>query len=117
MTTDISALREINGFVGACLVDSESGLMIGSEGGGKLDLEMAAAGNTDFLRSKQKVMSDLGLNETIEDILITLGTQVHLIRPLEKSPTVFLYLALDKATSNLGMARIKLRQIESSLQI
>jgi len=117
MATDISELREISGFVGACLVDSESGLMIGSEGGGALDLEMAAAGNTDFLRSKQKVRSDLGLNERIEDILITLGSQIHLIRPLEKSPTVFLYLALDKAASNLGMARIKLRKIEGTLEI
>ena len=117
MATDISALREISGFVGACLVDSNTGLMIGSEGGGTLDLEMAAAGNTDFLRSKQKVMTELGLNEHIEDILITLGSQIHLIRPLEKTPEIFIYLALDKASSNLGMARIKLRKIESSLEI
>ncbi len=116
MSTDISALKEIDGFIGGCLVDSDSGLMLASEGGGKgFDLDIAAAANTEVVKAKLQAMKALGLgDEGIEDILITLGSQVHLIRPLAKTPTIFLYAALIKK-SNLGMARIKVRMIEQSL--
>ncbi|TNE98631.1 MAG: roadblock/LC7 domain-containing protein, partial [Gammaproteobacteria bacterium] len=77
---DISGLKEIEGFVGGCLVDSESGLLMGKEGGDKFDLDTAAAGNTEVVRAKRKTMSALGISGNIEDILITLDDQYHLIR-------------------------------------
>ena len=117
MRTDISATTAIAGFIGACLVDSDSGLMLASEGGGKLDLEAAAALNTQVVRAKREAMEVLGLNDHIDDILITLGKQLHLIRPLEKAPSMFLYVALDKKAANLGMARMQVRKIESGLSL
>ncbi|TNC60060.1 roadblock/LC7 domain-containing protein [Rubellimicrobium roseum] len=117
MRTDISATNNINGFIGACLVDSDSGLMLASEGGGKLDLEAAAALNTQVVKAKRQAMEILGLEDHIDDILITLGKQLHLIRPLEKAPAMFLYVALDKKGANLGMARLQVKQIESSLSM
>ena len=115
----IAETTSIAGFIGACLVDTETGLMLASEGGGKgkLDLDAAAAMNTAFVKAKRQAMEVLGLNTYIEDILITLGTQIHLIRPLEKNPTMFIYVALVRADANLGMARIQLKQIESKLAI
>ncbi|MCF6271730.1 MAG: roadblock/LC7 domain-containing protein [Rhodobacteraceae bacterium] len=117
MSIDISALKEINGFIGACLVDSDSGLMLAAEGGGKdFDLDIAAAANTEVVKAKLAAMEALGLgDDSIEDILITLGTQVHLLRPLAKTPTIFLYAALEKK-ANLGMARIKVKMVEQSLK-
>ena len=45
------------------------------------------------MRAKLDVMQKLGLrNETIEDILITLGSQYHLIRPVQGSPDEKLFL-------------------------
>ena len=117
MRTDISATNEISGFIGSCLVDGESGLMLASEGGGKMDLEAAAALNTQVVKAKLKAMETLGLNDRIDDILITLGKQLHLIRPLEKAPTTFLYVALDKKSANLGMARMQVKKIESGLSL
>lgn len=116
--TDISNLSNIGGFIGACIVDSETGLMMGSEGGGaKFDLEAAAAGNTEVVKAKLAAAEMLGLDDHIEDILITLGKQYHLIRPLEKSPTVFLYVALDKKSANLGMARVQVKNVEKELSL
>jgi hypothetical protein len=46
-----------------------------------------------------------------------MGKQLHFIRPLEKAPGVFLYVALDKKTANLGMARMQVRKIESGLSM
>ena len=117
-STDISALSEIAGFIGGCLVDSDSGLMLGSEGGGAaFDLEAAAAGNTEVVRAKNAAMKALNLDDSIEDILITLGTQLHLIRPLAANPEIFLYVAIDKKKANLGMARIQARNVEKTLMI
>src|SRR5262249_12656695 len=110
-------LNQMDGFVGAALVDSESGMLLGQEGGGSLNLEIAAAGNTEVVRAKRKTMANLALKDGIEDILITLGKQYHLIRPLRARNTIFFYVALDRSRANLAMARIALADVEKELQV
>jgi hypothetical protein len=118
-----TALKEamsIDGALGVALVDWDSGMSLGSLGGGKyLDLEVAAAGNTEVVRAKMRTMESLRLNDTIEDILITLSKQYHLIRLLKTSQEhgLFLYLALDRTKSNLALARHNLKQIEADLTL
>lgn len=114
------AMTSIEGAIGAALVDYTSGMALGTVGGGKdLDLNVAAAGNTDVVRAKVRTMEHLGLQEEIEDILITLGGQYHLLRLLtsRSSSGLFLYLALDKGRANLAMARHQLRKIEAELEV
>ncbi|QDC08583.1 roadblock/LC7 domain-containing protein [Oceanicola sp. D3] len=118
MSTNISDLKNIAGFIGACLVDSDTGLMLASESSGvKFDLEAAGAANTEVVRAKNAAMQALGLDDHIEDILITLGTQYHLIRPLESNPAVFVYVAVDRKTANLGMARLTVKNVEGKLKV
>lgn len=117
MSMDISTLEDLAGFIGGCVVDSETGLMLASVGGGALDLEAAGAANTEVVKAKLAAIDQLGLDDAIEDILITLGKQFHLIRPLEKNPTVFMYVALDKKSANLGMARLQVKKLEATLEI
>ncbi len=113
----LTKLNQIDGFVGAGLVDSESGMLLGQEGGGNINLEVAAAGNTEVVRAKRKAMASLNLKDGIEDILITLGKQYHLIRPLRARSTVFFYVALDRSRANLAMARLMVADVEKELSL
>ncbi|BAU83725.1 hypothetical protein SLA_2807 [Streptomyces laurentii] len=118
--TSLKEAAQIEGAIGAALVDYTSGMALGTIGGGKdLDLNVAAAGNTDVVRAKVRAMEMLGLSDEIEDILITLGSQYHLLRLLKTRGAngLFLYLALDKGRANLAMARHQLKKIESELEI
>ena len=119
-----AALKEamtIDGAIGVALVDWSSGMSLGTLGGGKyLDLEVAAAGNTEVVRSKIRTLDTLQIDDKIEDILITLGSQYHLIRLLQQQNDtggLFLYLALDRAKANLALARHRLKGIESELVV
>lgn len=106
------------GFIGAAVADSDSGMCIGSTGGaGIMNLEVAAAANTEVVRAKRKAMKTLGLRDEIEDILITLGKQYHLVRPLRTRPHIFIYLAVDRGRANLAMARYALADVERDLGV
>lgn len=117
MAINISGLKDITGFIAGCVVDTESGLIFASEKTGTFDIEAAGAANVEVVRAKFNAIELLGLNDSIEDILITLGKQLHLIRPLEKTPTVFMYVALDKKTANLGLARMQLKKVEQTIAL
>lgn len=119
-----TALKEamaIEGATGAALVDWDSGMPLGTLGGGKyLDLDLAAAGNTEVVRAKMRTVESLRLNDSVEDILITLTAQYHLIRLLSNADgahNLFLYLVLDRSKANLALARHHLKRIERDLEV
>lgn len=114
--TSLDEALTIDGAIGAALVDWKSGMALGTAGTG-LNLDVAAAGNTEVVRSKHKVMGALGLKDQIEDILITLGSQYHLIRMLQSKPGLFIYLALHRDKANLALARHKLAEIEARVTL
>jgi hypothetical protein len=112
----LNQLMQTEGALCAALVDYNSGMLLESVGTG-VDLEMAAAGNTEVVRAKIKTMKSLGLNDGIEDILISLGKQYHIIRPVEKHEGLFIYYVLDRGRANLAMARRKVLEAEAAAVI
>jgi hypothetical protein len=109
-------LMTCDGALCAALVDASSGMILGKIGSG-VDLEIAAAGNTEVMRAKIKTMHALGLNDTIEDILITLGKQYHILRPMVRKEGLFIYVVLDKNKSNLALARRKVLDVEKDITV
>lgn len=112
----LSKIMNIEGAIAVALVDWNSGMTLGTMGSG-LNIEVAAAGNTNVVRAKLGVMKDLKLKDKIEDILITLSSQYHLIRPLNSNPHLFIYVAFDRGRANLGLARHKLAEAEQELVV
>lgn len=113
--SSLADAMKIDGCLGAALVDYDSGMTLGVHGNPGFDLELAAAGNADVVRAKKKIRDRLGLKDRITDILLTLETQYHLIRMVGES--MFFYVVLDRAKSNLAMARKDLESIEKKLEI
>lgn len=112
----LDQLMQVEGAMCAALVDYNSGMLLESVGTG-VDLDMAAAGNTEVVRAKMRTMKSLGLNDAIEDILISLGKQYHIIRPVEKHDGLFIYYVLDRGRANLAMARRKVLEAEAQTVI
>lgn len=115
MKFSLNPLRDLTGLIGACLVDSDTGLVLGTEGGGGFELELAAAGNTEVVRAKRATLTSLKMNDKIEDILISLTKQYHLIRLLESNDAIFLYVVLDRRMANLALARVTMKRLEQTL--
>ena len=116
----LKAIMSISGAIAAAVVDTTSGMTLGVAGGGAgFDPTIAAAGNTDVIRAKMRTVEMLQLPDGIEDILITLDSQYHLIRPLTSraGKGLFLYVALSRSQSNLALARHQLRQIDEALEL
>ncbi|GGR85124.1 DUF4388 domain-containing protein [Deinococcus sedimenti] len=120
--TDMSNVKEIldsamgiDGALAAALVDYSSGMALGTAGGG-MNLELAAAGNTEVVRAKLRTMDSLGIKGPIEDILITLDNQYHIIYVIPQL-SMFLYLVLSKERANLAMARFKLKGLAGTMAV
>ncbi|RKG62711.1 hypothetical protein D7X30_01685 [Corallococcus sp. AB011P] len=108
---------KIEGAFAVCLADANSGMTLGSVGSAGFNVEAAAAGNTEVMRAKLKTMKALGIKDRIEDMLITLGEQYHIIRPLAAREGLFLYIALHRANANLAMARFRMAEVEKTIQL
>lgn len=116
LNQSMAAAMSIDGALAAALVDYRSGMCL-AQAGTAVNLDLAAAGNTQVVRAKLQTMESLGLRKGIEDILITLGDQYHLIRLVPNNAGLFLYLVLDKIKGNLALARYKLTDIERGLKV
>ena len=119
MEVALKDMMMLDGAVAAAVVDYGSGMPLGTLGGSKdFDIEIAA-GNTELVRAKMRTIEQLGLQEEIDDVLITLGSQYHLIRPTRgrKTRGLFLYLALDRSRGNLALARRRLENIEAEIEV
>ncbi|MBX0291510.1 hypothetical protein K3G63_13755 [Hymenobacter sp. HSC-4F20] len=108
-------LNDLPSLVAVAVVDTNSGMSLASHSNSpSINPDTAAAYNTEVVKQKQKAMSALKLaGETIEDILITLTNQIHLLKLTENNK--FIYLVVNSRDTNLAIAREVLRTHASSL--
>lgn len=95
---------DIPGFIAASLVDLDSGMTLAIRSNRpEFDLAVASAYNSELVKQKMKIMKALNLRTNLEDMILTLGDQIHFIKVV--SPTMFVYLAADRSTANIAIVR------------
>lgn len=117
MRQTLEEALEIDGAIAAAIANWDAGLCLASAGGGpRLNIGAVATGHGQMLKARMAGVA-AGLSRAIQDVLVTLEDQVHLIRPLRRRERLFLCLAIDKATGNLGIARHRLQGLEAGLDM
>ncbi|ACF13017.1 conserved hypothetical protein [Chloroherpeton thalassium ATCC 35110] len=103
-------LANVPGTIAVSVVDLNSGMSLGSHSTSpSFDPDTASAYNAEVIKQQQKALSALQLeHEKIEDILVTLGEQLHLLKLIGHG--YFLFLAVSTKHTNLAIARTVLRK-------
>ncbi|WP_394774905.1 hypothetical protein [Flavobacterium sp.] len=106
----------VNGFIAVAVTEIESGLSFGNlTVDPSFDPELAAAYNLEVVKAKLSAVKALNLKQDIEDILITLTNQIHII-DISPNKKFMIYLAADATKANLGMTRAVLRKHKLELE-
>ncbi len=104
-----NVLNDLPGLMAIAVVDISSGMSLASHTNSNINPDTAAAYNTEVVKQKQKAMAALKLQgETMDDILITLTNQLHLIKLVGEGKK-FIYLVVNSRETNLAIAREVLR--------
>jgi hypothetical protein len=97
---------DVTGVIATAAVAMESGMTLAAKSNRpEFDLSVASAYNSELVKQKLKIVRALNLKTTLEDMLLTLGDQFHLIKILPGGSS-FLYLAADRSATNLAILRI-----------
>jgi hypothetical protein len=96
MARSLEQARKIDGARSVAIFDLRDGQCLGARGE-TLDL--------DLVWSKLRLVSQSDIWEDLEDILISTRRYIYILRAYTKSPPRAIFLALDRTTTTLGMAR------------
>ena len=96
------------------MVDVEAGINLGFKGGSGMDMELAGSMLCDMVTAHQSAKWYSDIDDDTQEIIVTLGRQVHMLRPVETKSGVYVHLVLDKARSNIGAVRIELERLDAA---
>lgn len=106
---------DVNGVIATAAVDLESGMTLAAKSNrSEFDLTVASAYNSELVKQKLKIMKALKLNANLEDMVLTLTDQIHIIKILPGGAS-FLYLAADRGSTNLAILRTAVTKYTANL--
>ena len=106
----IEALRQLDGYSAAMMVDGESGLVVGGDHRvSNLALQTAATGYSELYRIERDLVDSLCVGDEIEDVVITLSSQYHVLHAVAGRPSLLLCVVLDRNSTSLGLARYAIK--------
>jgi hypothetical protein len=110
----VDRLRRLDGYAAALMIDGDSGVMLGLDGEPPgFDLHTAAAGYGELYRIERDTIANLGVRDRIEDVVITLSRQYHVLHAVVGQPSLLLCVVLDRDSASLGLVRYALAAAEA----
>ena len=116
LTTFMDDLKtNVSGFIAVSITEIKTGMSYCSLSmDPSFDPELASAYNLEVIKAKFAAIKALNLKQKIDDILITLTTQLHII-DVSDNEQYFVYLAVDSSKANLGMTRAILKKYSKDI--
>lgn len=116
LTTFMDDLKtNVSGFIAVSVTEIKTGMSYCSLSvDPSFDPELASAYNLEVIKAKFAAIKALGLTQKIDDVLITLSTQLHII-DVSDNGEYFVYLAVDSSKANLGMTRALLKKYSKDI--
>ncbi|GAQ49589.1 hypothetical protein FPK15_contig00046-0001 [Flavobacterium psychrophilum] len=107
--------KNVSGFIAVAITEIKSGVSYYSLSADKnFDPELAAAFNLEVVKAKLNAINALGLNQSIDDILINLSSQIHII-DVSDNNEYFIYLVVDASKANMGMTKALLNKYKKEI--
>jgi hypothetical protein len=107
--------ENVKGFIAVSVTEVETGMSYCSLSlDPNFDPELASAYNLEVVKAKLSAIKALGLTQKINDILITLTDQIHII-DVSEDGNYFIYLAVDATKANLGLTRATLSKFKKDI--
>lgn len=105
----------VPGFIALSVTEIDTGVSLVSHSEkADFDPEIASTFNLEVAKAKMAAIEALGLKSKIQDILITLTDQIHIVDVAENGD-YFIYLAVDSSKANLGMTRALLKKYKKDI--
>jgi hypothetical protein len=103
----------VEGVRTAALIDVATGMIVRSVGKPDPDLPAVAARVADEVRAVRSAMRPAGAAGDLIEIATTTGSRLHVSRILQNSPSdgLLLFVDLERAKSNLGLASLRVSQL------
>lgn len=116
--TALDALVDLNGFVGAAIVDAQTGAVLNMRQNPvhhDFPVEESALSDAKSMGEKIKSIRAFGLENALENVQIVLTHQYHLIWPLPNINSIFIYCILERPQNDLAQARELMSSIAQQL--
>ncbi|XXQ69106.1 hypothetical protein ACKLNO_04385 [Neisseriaceae bacterium B1] len=110
----VNGLAKLDGVLAVGIVDyNKNKLLASAYNNCSYNLEAVALGGSEVIRAKLATVESLNMDDSINDILITLTTQYHLICPSKNQRHLFIYMAVERDKANLSRCRTAMFHAES----
>jgi hypothetical protein len=107
--------KNVPGFIAVSVAEIQSGISYFSLSVvSDFDPELASSFNLEVVKAKMNAISVLGLKQSIDNIMITLSSQIHII-DISENGEYFIYLAVDSSKANLGMTKALLNKYKKEI--